>query len=211
MRFSDKQRITAHPDLHQIVLVAAGLDTRAYRLVWPAHTRLFELDQAAVLNRKHMVLDQAGAHPTCDRRTIGVDLTTAWKADLLRAGFEPDQPSGWLLEGFLFYLPNETVTRLLDAVTELAAPGSWLGFDVINSSMLTSPLTKTWVEMQANSGAPWIGTMNDPKAFLEVRGWKAALTQAGQPDANHGRWQYPVIPVDMPNMPHNWLVTAQRV
>lgn len=211
-RFFDDflQRITTQPDLRQIVLVAAGLDTRAYRLAWPEHTRLFELDQAAVLKRKQLVLDQAGAHPKCDRRAIGADLTANWKADLLDAGFQPDRPSGWLLEGLLFYLPNETVTQLLDVVTELAATGSWLGFDVINSSMLTSPLTQTWVQMQANSGAPWIGTMDHPHEFLAARGWKATLTQAGQPDAHHGRWPYPIIPVEMPNMPHNWLITAQK-
>lgn len=212
-RFFDDfmQRITTQHDLRQIVLVAAGLDTRAYRLAWPPHTRLFELDQAAVLQRKQMILDQAGARPTCDRRTINSDLTADWKADLLEAGFEPDRPSGWLLEGLLFYLPSEIIVHLLDAVTELAATNSWLGFDIINSSVLTSPLTRAWIEMQANLGAPWIGTLDNPKEFLAARGWNATLTQAGQPDANHGRWHYPVIPVEMPNMPHNWLVTAQKM
>jgi methyltransferase (TIGR00027 family) len=180
-------------------------------LAWPPHTRLFELDQAAVLQRKQMILDQASAHPTCDRRTIDIDLTTDWKADLLGAGFEPDRPSGWLLEGLLFYLPNEIIVGLLDAVSELAATGSWLGLDIINGSVLTSPLTRPWIEMQANLGAPWIGTLDNPREFLAARGWSATLTQAGQPDANHGRWHYPVIPVDMPNMPHNWLVTAQKM
>ncbi len=212
-RFFDDflQRITTQHALRQIVLVAAGLDTRAYRLTWPDQTRVFELDQAAVPARKQTVLDRAGARPTCERRAIGVDLAAAWTADLLAAGFEPDRPSGWLLEGVSFYLPTETVAGLLDAVTELAAPGSWLGCDVINSLVLTSPITRPWIEMQAQSGAPWIGTLDHPEESLAALGWKAALTQAGQPDAHHGRWKYPVIPVNMPNMPHNWLITAQRV
>lgn len=107
------------------------------------------------------------------------------------------------------YLPQEAITQLLDAVTGLAAPGSWLGFDIMNSVTLTSPLAQKWVEMQAQSGAPWIGTMDDPVTFLAQRGWQAALTQAGAADAHHGRWSFPVIPVTMPKRPHNWFVTAR--
>jgi hypothetical protein len=76
--------------------------------------------------------------------------------------------------------------------------------------VLTFPYTKAWVEMQAQAGAPWCGMMEDPEAFLAERGWTASLTQAGQPDANYGRWKLPVIPTRMPDMPHSWLVTARR-
>ena len=95
-------------------------------------------------------------------------------------------------------------------MTDLAVPGSQIGFDIINGPMLTSPWTRSWVDMQADAGAPWIGTMDDPVRFLADRGWQATLTQAGQPDANHGRWSLPVIPTTMPDMPHNWFVTAQK-
>jgi hypothetical protein len=64
--------------------------------------------------------------------------------------------------------------------------------------------------MQAAAGAPWIGALDDPAGFLAARGWQAALTQAGQPDANHGRWTLPILPVSAPGMPHNWYVTAHR-
>lgn len=205
------QQVTAHAPLRQIVLVAAGLDTRAYRLPWPAGTRLFEIDQADVLARKHQILDQAQARPHCERQPIGLDLTADWPAALIAAGFQPDRPSGWLMEGLLFYLPDELIVHLLDSVTTLTAPGSWLGCDVINRSVLTSPFTRPWIEMQAQAGAPWIGTLDDPKTFFAARGWTATLTQAGQPEVNHGRWHLPVIPVEMPNMPHNWLVTAQKI
>jgi hypothetical protein len=87
---------------------------------------------------------------------------------------------------------------------------SWLGFDIINSEVLTSPWTWAWVEMQANSGAPWIGTMDDPEGFLAERSWKATLSQADAPEANHGRWPYPIIPPTLAGMPHNWFVTAQK-
>lgn len=65
--------------------------------------------------------------------------------------------------------------------------------------------------MQAAAGAPWIGALDDPAGFLAARGWQAALTQAGQPDANHGRWTLPILPVAAPGMPHNWYVTANRI
>ena len=74
---------------------------------------------------------------------------------------------------------------------------------------MTSPLTKNWVEMQAASGAPWIGTLDDPAGFLAAHGWKATLSAPGAPEANFGRWHYPVIPVTLPGMPHLWFVTAE--
>lgn len=128
----------------------------------------------------------------------------------MSSGFDSAQPSLWLLDGFLFYLPGAAVTRILDTVTGLASSGSWCGFDIVNSLVLTSPWTKPWVDMQAASGAPWLGTMDDPQAFMGQRGWQATLTQAGAADANHGRWHLPVLPVDMPDMPHNWFVTAYK-
>jgi len=203
------QRITAEQGVQQVVLVAAGLDTRAFRLNWPAGTAVYELDRPAVLAHKEAVLAAAQAQPTCARQTVGVDLAAPWADALIAAGFAAQQPSVWLLEGFLFYLPNETIYHLLEAVFSLAAPGSWLGFDIINSVMLTSPITSQWVVMQAQAGAPWIGTLDDPISFLAQRGWEAALTQAGAPDAHYGRWPFPVIPPTMPTMPHNWLVTAR--
>jgi methyltransferase (TIGR00027 family) len=202
--------ITGRDGIRQIVLMAAGLDTRAYRLRWPEGTRLFELDREAVLRHKAEVLGAAGAIPTCGRQAVGADLTRDWAETLLSVGFDPAQPTGWLLEGLFFYLADEDMARLLDAVTRLAGPGSRLGFDVINGAVLTSPWTKPWVEMQAEAGAPWIGTLDDPVRFLADRGWRATLTQAGQPDANHGRWTLPVMPTTMPGMPHSWYVTAQR-
>jgi hypothetical protein len=75
---------------------------------------------------------------------------------------------------------------------------------------LIAPYPCQWIEMQVNSGAPWIGTLDDPIGFLAERGWKTYLSQAGAPDANHGRWHLPIIPVLMPDMPHNWFITAQK-
>jgi len=211
-RFFDDflQRITHQHAIRQVVLLAAGLDTRAFRLPWPSQTRLFELDQPPVVQYKEAILGAAGAQPTCVRQAIEVDLTAPWQERLITAGFDPHCPAGWLIEGFLFYLSRALLTQLLEEVTRLAAPGSWLGFDILNSTVLTSSLTRSWVDMQAESDAPWIGTMDDPVGFLRPHGWNATLTQAGQPDANYDRWPYPIIPTTMPNMPHHWFVIAQK-
>lgn len=205
------QRISHEGKVRQLVLMAAGLDTRAFRLSWPQETLIFELDQVSVLEQKEALLDSAGARPACQRRVIKVDLTGDWIAALLAAGFKPGEPSGWLLEGFLFYLPNESIIELLSQVSQLAAPASWLGFDIVNGISLTHPLVQPWIKMQADAGAPWLGTMEDPVGFLKARGWKATLTQAGQPDANYGRWPFPVLPTMMPDIPHNWFVTAEKL
>jgi len=203
------QRITREQALSQVVLLAAGMDTRAYRLSWPEDTTIFELDQPAVLAHKESILREVDAHPTCRRRSAGADLSEPWTDALMEVGFEPYLPAVWLLEGFLFYLPNEAITSILDTVTRLSAAGSWVGFDVVNNIMLTSPITEKWIAMQARSGAPWIGTMDNPQTFMAQRGWEAALTQPGAEDASYGRWLLPVFPVLQPDVPHNWYVTAR--
>ncbi len=203
-------RVTGQEGIRQVVILAAGLDTRAYRLDWPAQACLFELDQPEVLAYKQRVLDAAGAQPRCARVAIGADLRLPWQEKLTAAGYDALQPSAWLLEGFLFYLPGESITRLLGAVSALASPGSWMGFDIVNSITLTSPYTKAWIEMQAQNGAPWIGSLDDPEAFLSERGWQAQLSQPGAPEANYGRWTLPTYPVKAPGLPHNWYVTAKK-
>ena len=204
------EQISSLDKIRQFVFLAAGLDTRAFRLKWPAGVCVFEMDQPSVLDYKETVLQSLGATAVCERRIIRKDLTGSWKEALVETGFDPARPSCFLLEGFLFYVSNETAREIIDSATLLSAPGTRLGFDVMNSEMLTSPYTKAWVEMQAQSGAPWIGTMDDPESFLSSRGWTAALTQAGQPEANHGRWKLPVFPTKTPNLPHNWWVTAVK-
>jgi methyltransferase (TIGR00027 family) len=196
--------------IDQVVLPGAGLDTRPYRLAVPPATRWYEVDRAAVLAAKQAVLEGARAVPGCEVIGVPADLAEAWPEALADAGYEPGRPAAWLLEGLLFYLPASLIASVLGAVSSLAAPGSRLGFDIVNNAVLTSPWTSGWVQMQAVAGAPWIGTMEDPVAVLAELGWTATLTQAGQPDANHGRWVLPVLPTHMPDVPHSWFVTALR-
>jgi len=197
--------------IHQVVILAAGLDTRAYRLDWPRGTRLFELERPAVLQQKAQVLANAKAEPRCERIAIPADLAGNWTEWLSDGGFDQKQSSVWLLEGILFYLPEAKIMRILEQVSSLSAHDSQLGFDIVNHLTLTSPITQAWIEMQAKAGAPWVGWMDDPENFLNGLGWRPAMTQPGSADAHFGRWTLPVIPVKMPNMPHNWYVTAVKI
>jgi methyltransferase (TIGR00027 family) len=157
------------------------------------------------------VLADAGARARCRVTRVDADLRTSWPAALRDAGHDAGRPTAWLVEGCLFYLPSAVAEGILDGVTALSPESSVVGFDIVNAAVLASPWTKAWIDMQAAAGAPWIGTMEDPVGFMGARGWDATMTQPGQPDADHGRWGLPVIPPTMPDVPHNWYVTAERV
>jgi methyltransferase (TIGR00027 family) len=211
-RFFDEflLRVTHEQQVRQVVLLGAGMDTRAYRLTWPPHTQLFELDQPDVLALKERLLSTAGAAATCRHQTIGADLNASW-ADALRAtGFDPHQRSVWLIEGLLFYLPETVALQLLDQVSTLAGPGSWLGLDVVNKAMLNSPRTRSWIESLAAAGVPWRFATDEPELLLAARGWSPTVTQPGEAGAHFGRWPYPVAPRSVPDIPRSPLVTAQR-
>lgn len=110
--------------VRQAVILASGLDSRAYRLPWPAGTTVYEIDQPEVIEFKSRTLAELGAQPTADRRAVAIDLRDDWPDALRAAGFDPDKPTAWSAEGLLGYLPPEAQDRLLDTVTTLSAPGS---------------------------------------------------------------------------------------
>jgi methyltransferase (TIGR00027 family) len=113
--------------VRQVVLLAAGLDSRAYRLDWGPDTAVYELDQPQVLEFKRQAL--AGVLPRANRREVPVDLRDDWPRALADAGFDPSRPSAWLAEGLLIYLPGAAQQQLFDGVDRLAAPGSWVGIE----------------------------------------------------------------------------------
>jgi methyltransferase (TIGR00027 family) len=200
---------TREHEIRQVVLLAAGMDTRAFRLTWPPHTRLFELDQPELLAQKEQLLASARASPTCWYRTVGIDLIEEhWPDALLQAGFHPRQPTVWLIEGLLPYLSESVIPHLLNLMTALSTSGSCLGLTVVNSAMLTSPLTRVLLQFMDKAGIPWLSAMDDPEAFLAKRRWVATVVQPGEESAHFGRWPYPVIPRSVPNIPRTWFVTA---
>lgn len=114
----------AEAGIRQIVILASGLDSRAYRLDWPSGTTVYEIDQPKVLEYKSATLAEHGVEPVATRREVGIDLRHDWPAALRGAGFDPSQPTAWLAEGLLMYLPADAQDRLFEQITELSAPGS---------------------------------------------------------------------------------------
>lgn len=110
--------------IRQIVILASGLDSRAYRLDWPAGTTVYELDQPEVLAYKSTTLADNGVQPSCDRREVAIDLRQDWPAALRAAGFDPTQRTAWLAEGLLMYLPADAQDRLFTLIGELSPAGS---------------------------------------------------------------------------------------
>jgi methyltransferase (TIGR00027 family) len=114
----------ANAGVRQAVILAAGLDARAFRLPWPDGTTVYELDQPEVIDFKTKTLIDLGAQPKADRRTIAIDLRNDWPKALLDNGFDASQPTAWIAEGLLIYLPPEAQDLLFDRINELSAPGS---------------------------------------------------------------------------------------
>ncbi|KDN82148.1 SAM-dependent methyltransferase [Kitasatospora cheerisanensis] len=130
-RVLDAHLLTAvRAGVRQVVLLGAGLDSRAHRLPWPPGTTVWELDRPEVLAFKQAVLDDLEAVPSACRRTVPVDLREAWPQALTDAGLDPRQPVAWLAEGLFLYLPAEAELRLAGDLDELSAPGSTLAYEI---------------------------------------------------------------------------------
>lgn len=209
--FDDYLAAATDQGIRQVVVLAAGLDVRPYRLDWPAGSVWFECDRAEVLAHKAAGLARAGAVANCRVRPIATDLAGDWLPDLEGAGFDRSAPTAWLAEGFLCYLPPEAVHRLLRAVAGIAAPGSRLGLDVVTAAFATSPHTASWMAHLRAIGAPWRFFCDAPDRLLEEMGWSAQVTQAGDPAAHFGRWPFPTTPRTVPNAwPTNLFAIAKR-
>ena len=110
--------------VRQAVILAAGLDARAYRLPWLDGTSVYEVDQPEVIDFKSRTLADLGAKPSTDRRTVAIDLRDDWPNALRDNGFDSTQPTAWSAEGLLIDLPTEAQDLLVDRINELSAPGS---------------------------------------------------------------------------------------
>jgi methyltransferase (TIGR00027 family) len=122
-------KTAARDGIRQVVILAAGLDSRAYRLDWPADTVVFEIDQPKVLQYKTATLAAHGAAPTAHRHPVAVDLRDDWAGALAAAGFDREQPTAWLAEGLLPYLPAAAQDRLFETITAQSAPGSMVAVE----------------------------------------------------------------------------------
>jgi methyltransferase (TIGR00027 family) len=188
--------------VRQVVILASGLDARGYRLSWPAKTTVFEIDQPQVIEFKTATLAGLDVEPRTNVRAVPIDLRDDWPAALQQAGFDAQQPSAWIAEGLLAFLPPEAQDRLLDNITALSAAGSKLVAEIFLSSPESVQVLHTaaqkWYEhgLDAHIDDLWYGgERHDVAAYLDERGWHTVSTRAGQlltdaglpvPARNHG-------------------------
>jgi methyltransferase (TIGR00027 family) len=170
--------------IRQAVILASGLDSRAYRLTWPAGTTVYEIDQPDVIEFKTRTLAELGAEPTAERRAVAMDLRYDWPSALIEEGFDPNQPTAWSAEGLLGYLPPDAQDRLLDAITELSAPGSRVAVESV-PNIDPADHEKAVERMQAASERwrdhgfdldfaelIYLGDRNEAASYLGDHGWQ---------------------------------------
>jgi methyltransferase (TIGR00027 family) len=165
--------------VRQAVILAAGLDARAYRLDWPDGTTVYELDQPEVIDFKTKTLAGLDAKPKADRRTIAIDLRNDWPRALLDNGFDATQPTAWIAEGLLIYLPPEAQDLLFDRINELSAPGSRVATEHIadmtmfsdeRSEQITERLKKYGHDIEMKD-LIYHGERNHVIEYLTAHGW----------------------------------------
>jgi len=206
-KFFDEFFLTAtQAGIRQAVILASGLDSRAYRLAWPAGTTVYEIDQPDVIEFKTRTLAELGAEPTAKRRTVAMDLRYDWPSALIEEGFDPNQPTAWSAEGLLGYLPPDAQDRLLDTITELSVPGSRVAVESV-PNIDPADHEKAIERMQAVS-ARWrdhgfdldfaeliyLGDRNEAASYLGDHGWQLSRNSVKELFATNG-----LPPVDEDN------------
>lgn len=186
-RFFDDQLLAAmRSGVRQVVTLAAGMDGRSARLECPPGTRWFELDLPEMTAFKRALLAQSGVGLRCDWRLVAADLTGDWVDRLCAAGFEPAQPTAWLVEGLLMYLTEASGDALVAQATSLSAPGSTILVEQLQAMMLgeEGKPARTLVESQ---GARWLSARDDIEGWLASHGWQVAQYAGSDPRISHGR------------------------
>jgi methyltransferase (TIGR00027 family) len=186
--------------IQQSVILAAGLDSRAYRLNWPAGSIVYEIDQPQVVAFKTETMAALGAEPTATRRTVSIDLRDDWPAALRDSGFDDTKPSAWSAEGLLMYLPPEAQDRLFDHITALSAPGSQIAteYHPDNGSTMAErgkAMSDRWANIGCDvdlSGLFYEGERNNVADYLDDRGWDIVARNRRELFGEYGR----VFPAD---------------
>ncbi|ORW44076.1 SAM-dependent methyltransferase [Mycobacterium paraense] len=187
--------------IRQAVILASGLDTRAYRLPWPAGTAVYEIDQPKVIEFKTRTLAGLRASPTADRRAVGVDLRDDWPAALRDNGFDTASPTAWIAEGLLGYLPPDAQDRLFDHITALSAPGSRLGTGYVPNmrdriEKRGREMSERWRRLGLNlnwAELVYPGERNDVVAYLAGLGWQSTVHSTPELYAQNG-FEFPGQP-----------------
>ena len=196
--FDDFFTAAADAGVRQAVILASGLDTRAYRLRWPASTVVYEIDQPQVIEFKTTTLADLGAAPTAERRAVGIDLRDDWPEALRSSGFDVTQPTAWSAEGLLPYLPPEAQDRLFDNITALSAPGSRLATEHVPdqhafSNERVRRINERWQRFGFNFNASdlfYLGQRSIVVDYLTSHNWQVTAHPAKELWARNGL-EYP--------------------
>lgn len=179
--------------IDQVVILASGLDARAYRLPWAPGTRVFEIDQPQVLEFKAATIAELGAEPTAEVRDVPIDLRHDWPSALRQAGFDTGRPAAWAAEGLIGFLPPEAQDRLLDNVTALSADGSQLVAEIFANTGISGDALNAASEKWRRNGLDialgelgFPGERNDVATYLQQLGWQPVRTPLNQMLANNG-------------------------
>jgi methyltransferase (TIGR00027 family) len=190
----------ADAGIRQVVILASGLDSRAYRLDWPTGTTVYEIDQPKVLAYKSATLAAAGATPSAERHEVPIDLRQDWPAALIAAGFDPKAPTAWLAEGLLMYLPADAQDRLFAQITELSAPGSRIAAETAanHADERRKEMRDRLERVAAKLGIERSVDIQDliyhdddradVAAWLNDHGWRAAGQNSGDEMRRLNRW-----------------------
>lgn len=178
--FDDYLMAATATGVRQAVILASGLDARAYRLPWPTGTVVYEIDQPDVIAFKTTTLAGLGAEPNATRRTVSIDLREDWPAALRATGFDASQPTAWLVEGLLIYLPPEAQDNLFDLITLHSAAGSTVGteyapgildFDADKVRDMSAPLREHGLDIDMPS-LVYAGERSHVMEYLGRQGWQ---------------------------------------
>jgi methyltransferase (TIGR00027 family) len=179
--------------IRQAVILASGLDTRAYRLPWPAGTVVYEIDQPEVIEFKTRTLAGLGAEPTAVRRTVAIDLRDDWPSALTEAGLDPSQPTAWSAEGLLVYLPPDAQDRLFDNIVALSPPGSAIATEQMDLRNAPPDWAQRLTERSRRIGSNinlaelfYTGERNTAAEYLTAHGWRVDIQTTEQAFAAHG-------------------------
>ncbi|NUP36913.1 MAG: SAM-dependent methyltransferase [Streptomyces sp.] len=186
--------------IRQVVTLAAGVDGRTVRLDLPAGTRWFEVELPEMTEFKDALIARCGLPLACERRGVAADLRGDWQQALRAAGFDPAQPTVWLVEGLLMYLTDAANESLLAGLTELSAPGSRLMLEHLQAAMLQEE-GRPVRERVEEQGAQWLSARDDLAEWLGGHGWRARVHAGDDPRIGHGRTVAP--------LPACWLTTAE--
>ena len=190
----------AEAGIRQIVILASGLDSRAFRLEWPSGTVVFEIDQPRVLEYKATTLAAHGVQPSATRHEVAIDLRFDWPAALKAAGFDPAEPTAWLAEGLLMYLPSDAQDRLFEQITALSAAGSRIAAETAPSHAegRREDMRRRFERVSEQLGITQTLDIadlmyNDPDrteltGWLDRAGWQAGGLRARDEMRRLGRW-----------------------